>query len=164
LSELGHRQAAALADWLDPVDALVSSPLARAVQTAAPLAEGRALEPQVVDEIAEFDRDENYYVPLEEMRAENHPRLQALIDGDIPDEFRVAAIAAIGAVIADNPGRTVAMVCHGGVINCYLSDLLGLDQPMFFEPTYTGVSRVRASRNGVRSLVSINETAHLRGL
>jgi probable phosphoglycerate mutase len=164
LSEHGHRQAEALADWLDPVDVLVTSPMARAVQTAAPLVADRGLEPTVVDRIAEFDRAESHYVPLEEMRAENDPRLQELIDGVPPEEFRLGVIEALEELMASNPGRTVAAVCHGGVINCYLAHLLDIDRPMFFEPSYTGISRVRAASNGMRSLVSINETAHLRGV
>jgi len=54
-------------------------------------------------------------------------------------------------------------VCHGGVINAYLAHVLGLDDLLFFEPAYTSISRVRASRRGHRMLVSANETAHLRG-
>ena len=57
--------------------------------------------------------------------------------------------------------RLVA-VCHGGTINAYLSAMLGLDRLMFFFPEYTSVSRVRASRSGDKSVVSINETGHLR--
>jgi probable phosphoglycerate mutase len=53
-------------------------------------------------------------------------------------------------------------VCHGGVINAYLSAMLGLDSLMFFFPEYTSVSRVRASRRGARSIVTLNETGHLR--
>ena len=71
-------------------------------------------------------------------------------------------VEAVDGIIADNPGRTVAAVCHGGTINAYLSAVLGLDKLMFFVPDYTSVSRVRASRSGPRSLVSLNETAHLR--
>jgi probable phosphoglycerate mutase len=56
----------------------------------------------------------------------------------------------------------VAAVCHGGTINAYLSAVLGLEQLMFFVPQYTSVSRVRASRSGARSIVSMNETGHLR--
>ncbi|MEL7206809.1 MAG: histidine phosphatase family protein, partial [Actinomycetota bacterium] len=82
-------------------------------------------------------------------------------------EFRDFARTAINAVerTSDaNPGRTVAAVCHGGVINTYLADLLDIDRPMFFEPSYTGITRLRAARNGLRSLVSVNETPHLRGV
>ena len=70
--------------------------------------------------------------------------------------------ACVDGIIAANPGRTVAAVCHGGTINAYLSAVLGLDRLMFFVPDYTSVSRVRAARSGPRSLVTLNETAHLR--
>jgi probable phosphoglycerate mutase len=50
------------------------------------------------------------------------------------------------------------------VINAYLAHVLGVDDVIFFEPGYTSISRVRASRRGHRMLVSANETAHLRGL
>jgi probable phosphoglycerate mutase len=79
-----------------------------------------------------------------------------------PDEFQRGVVEAVDAVIDANPGRTVAAVCHGGTINAYLSAMLGLDQLMFFFPEYTSVSRVRASRDGARSLLSVNETGHLR--
>jgi len=38
LTEKGHTQAAALAEWLPPLDRLLVSPLRRAVETATPLA------------------------------------------------------------------------------------------------------------------------------
>ena len=47
------------------------------------------------------------------------------------------------------------------MINVYLAALLGLAQHLWFDPAYTSVSRVRASRHGARSLASLNETAHL---
>ena len=53
------------------------------------------------------------------------------------------------------------MVCHGAVINLYLGHVLGLARLLWFEPNYASISRVRASRDGVRSVVSLNETAHL---
>jgi probable phosphoglycerate mutase len=166
LSEHGRLQSEALADWLgaEPVDGLVTSPMTRAVQTAAPLSRARGIDPVVVDEIAEFDRDADFYVPIEEMKAEGDPRWLALLAGEVPEMFQQTVVSALERVIAENRGRTVAAVCHGGVINCYLAHLLGLDRPLFFEPAYTGVSRVRASRTGTRSLVSVNEVGHLRGL
>ncbi len=56
------------------------------------------------------------------------------------------------------------MVCHGGVINAYLADVLGIAAPPpgFFYPNYTSIHRVAASRSGIRSIITINETAHLR--
>jgi probable phosphoglycerate mutase len=55
-------------------------------------------------------------------------------------------------------------VCHGGVINAYLSTILHIERPLFFEPNYTSISRVVAASSGVRSLVSVNEIPHLPDL
>jgi broad specificity phosphatase PhoE len=57
----------------------------------------------------------------------------------------------------------VVAVCHGGVINVALAGVLGLDQPLWFDPGYTSVSRMVASRTGVRSIRTLNECAHLYG-
>src|SRR5687767_6030522 len=58
LTELGHRQAKTTAEWLAPerFDALYTSPLQRARQTAEPIASCVGLEIQVEDGIAEYDR------------------------------------------------------------------------------------------------------------
>lgn len=67
-------------------------------------------------------------------------------------------------VVATGPGRKVALVCHGGVINAYLGAVLGTDRPTVFEPRYASISRVAASAgHAVRSVLTLNETAHLRG-
>jgi len=167
LSDEGWRQAGALAAWLadEEIDVMVASPLRRAQETAEPLARLLELEVATVDGLAEFDRNAPWYIPIEELKAADDPRWHAMVAGDWdldPDEFQRSVVAAVDGIIADNPGRTVAAVCHGGTINAYLSAVLGLEKLMFFVPDYTSVSRVRASRSGPRSLVSLNETAHLR--
>jgi probable phosphoglycerate mutase len=171
LAEAGHRQARALADWLapEPIDRLYVSPRARARETAAPLAEARGLEVVVEEGVAEFDRDADSYVPMEELKASGDPRWAEIVaggyfgDGDLtPETFQATVVEAVERIIADNPGGTAAIVCHGGVINAYLAHVLGLAAQLFFEPGYTSISRIRASRRGHRMLVSANETAHLR--
>jgi probable phosphoglycerate mutase len=167
LSDEGWRQAGALAAWLadDGIETMVASPLRRAQETAEPLASLLDLEVATVDGLAEFDRNAPWYIPIEELKAADDPRWHAMIKGEWdldPDQFQRDVVAAVDGIIEDHPGQTVAAVCHGGTINAYLSALLGLDQLMFFFPEYTSVSRVRASRSGSRSLVSINETGHLR--
>ena len=167
LSDEGWRQAGALAAWLadEAIEVMVVSPLRRAQETAEPLASLLELEVATVDGLAEFDRNAPWYIPIEELTAADDPRWHAMIAGDWdldPVEFQRSVVEAVDGIIADNPGRTVAAVCHGGTINAYLSAVLGLDKLMFFVPDYTSVSRVRASRSGPRSLVSLNETAHLR--
>ena len=167
LSDEGWRQAGALAAWLadEEIDVMVASPLRRAQETAQPLARLLELEVATVDGLAEFDRNAPWYIPIEELKAADDPRWHAMVAGDWdldPDEFQRSVVAAVDGIIAGHPGRTVAAVCHGGTINAYLSAILGLEKLMFFVPDYTSVSRVRASRTGPRSLVSLNETGHLR--
>lgn len=167
LSDEGWRQAGALAAWLadDVVDAMVASPLRRARETAEPLATLLDLDVETVDGLAEFDRDAPWYIPIEELKANDDPRWHAMLAGEWevdPEEFQRSVVEAVDGLIAAHPGQTVAAVCHGGTINAYLSAMLGLDSLMFFVPDYTSVSRVRASRSGARSLVSVNESGHLR--
>jgi probable phosphoglycerate mutase len=72
--------------------------------------------------------------------------------------------AAVEEIIAANPGRRVVAVAHGGAINVALAEVLGLERDLWVEVAYASISRVAASRQGARSIVSVNETGHLRGL
>ena len=65
------------------------------------------------------------------------------------------------AVVDRFTGQRVVVVAHGGVLNVYLADLLGIGTALWFHPAYTSVSRVLAARGGTRSVASLNETAHL---
>lgn len=171
LSVEGHRQANRLADYLasEEIDSIYVSPLNRAVQTAEPLAQRLGLRSVVVDGIAEYDRASNEYVPIEELRATNDPRWQKMMDGEWEStdetvtQFKTRVVQAIESIIDRHQSSSVAVVCHGGVINHYLANILGITTTRgFFYPNYTSIHRVFASRNGLRSVMTLNETAHLR--
>lgn len=173
LSEEGRAQAEHLGQYLssERLDALYASSLLRARQTAEPIAATRDLDVVIEPDVAEYDHDSPEYVPVEELRATNHPRWQAMVAGDWhegavdPLEFGARVVAAIERIIAAHQGQCVAVVCHGGVINAYLVHVLGLDPalPGFFYPNYTSIHRVAAASSGQRSIVTLNETSHLRG-
>ncbi|MGA0217312.1 MAG: histidine phosphatase family protein [Ilumatobacteraceae bacterium] len=171
LSDDGLRQAELLAEYLasEKIDAIYASPLLRAQQTAQPLSIRVGLE--IIDDpgIAEFDQHSSEYIPVEELKASGDPRLTEFLLGegdefDDRDEFRDRVMNSIERIISDHGGDRVAVVCHGGVINLYAGDVLGLnvEGPGFFYPNYTSITRVAASRSGVRSIVTLNETSHLR--
>jgi broad specificity phosphatase PhoE len=172
LAPEGRAQAEHMADYLrsEQIDAVYTSPMRRALQTAAPLGRRFGLEPVVVDDVAEWDRNSSEYVPIEQLKAEGDPRFHEILgnqwDGADPiEEFEARVAAALDELVARHAGDTIAVVCHGGVINTYLSIVLGLDgseRTGFFYPNYTSIHRVAASRSGVRSVVTINETSHLR--
>ena len=172
LSDAGHAQARHLADYLhsEPIDALYSSPMRRAVQTATPLADSRQLAVTLINDVAEWDRNSSEYVPIEEVKAANDPRWQAMVRGEwnvhdeTQDEFSVRVVTALELLIDAHQGERVAVTCHGGVINAYLAHVLSLPVGRgFFYPNYTSIHRIAASRRGHRGVVTVNETAHLRG-
>ena len=171
LDELGHRQADALAEYLfaEGVDAVWSSPMARARQTAQPLSDRTGLAVTVDNDLAEWDRDSNTYIPIEELKAGNHPMWQAMMAGEWvgasdPVTFQKNVVGAMNRIIDAHPGERVAVVCHGGVIGAYLAHILELPRPGgFFHPEYTSIHRVMASSRGHRTLRSMNELTHLHG-
>jgi len=164
LADLGLGQAAALAQWLaeEDVDAIWSSPMRRARETAAPLAERLELAVTIDEGLAEYDREAASYIPIEELKAAGDPRWNEVPEQ--PEHFRAVVVEAIERIVAAHPAQRVAVVCHGGVINAYAAHVVGIDQTLFFLPAYTSISRVMAASSGERSIASLNEAAHLRGL
>ena len=176
LTELGLRQAQATADWLadEKIDAIYTSPLRRAQQTAAPIAVRHGLDVRFEEGIAEYDRQSEFYIPIEEVKASQDPELQAhwkaLAEDRLEDvvedahTFKPRVIEGVQRIIDAHPGERVVAVCHGGVINVALGWVLGLPRTLWFEPSYASISRVAAARSGIKSIASINETGHLRGI
>lgn len=169
LSDEGHEQAARVARWLEreAIDALYASPMRRAYQTAEPLVKTSGLALQIEPGVVEFDPDAASYIPMEELKANDYERWLELVQGGLYAAldivgFRRGVVETLERLIAGNPGRRVAVFCHGGVINSWASHVLGIDSPLFFEPTYTSISRFLAASSGERSVVTLNEAAHLR--
>jgi probable phosphoglycerate mutase len=172
LTEAGHDQAKRLAAWLaahERIDALAVSPLLRARQTAEPLAAVLGCDAVVIEELAEFDAASTSYIPMEEMRSTQHPRLRAMVEGRWgefgapvePEVFRSTIVGTLDRLAGEHPGGRLAVVCHGAVINAYVGDVIGTPRLLWFEPRYTSISRVLVSRSGVRSVESLNELPHL---
>jgi len=163
---LAQAEAPAAHPGLGPIDAIVTSPSQRAIQTAAPTATRCGLTPTVVENLAEWDWGASTYVPIEQLKATNDQRYRILHTGqpygdvDIP-AFRRRVISAFADLAATNPNRRLMVVSHG-VINAYLGDVLRAGGPLlWFHPSYTGTSRVAVDRDGRRTIRSVNETAHL---
>jgi probable phosphoglycerate mutase len=168
LAPVGHDQAKRLADWWAPhgLDVVYASPLRRARETAEPLAAAAGVSVEIDDGLKEWDADHRHYVPIEELRADEE-RWKQLVEEWLSPEaeadrqrFRDGVVETVDAIAARHPGQRVAVVCHGGVINAYLSRLLSLPGTMFFEPAYTSVSRLLSGATH-KQVVSINEAPHL---
>jgi len=178
LSEIGQQQAALLGEYLatEAIDAVYASTMRRAHETALPVAAAHDLDLVLEPGVAEFDRHSSEYVPVEELKAAGDPRWEQMLAGtydpgsdEARHEFEARVLDVVERIIGDHSGENVAVVCHGGVISTYLAHILripppeGSFNPGFFYPGYTSIHRVAASSKGHRSILAINETAHLRG-
>lgn len=169
LSDLGRRQAGTLVRLLsaEPIDAIVSSPLQRAQQTARPLSLALDLPVEVDEQLTEWDHDHSSYIPVHELRESDPPLWQRLMSGELPAEvdavaFRARVHTALERIIAAHPGRrSVAVICHAGVINAAICRYLGVDRPLPFVIDYCSVSRILGGRDGRRVIVSVNESGHI---
>jgi 2,3-bisphosphoglycerate-dependent phosphoglycerate mutase len=170
LTERGRDQAERLASWLarEPIDAVLSSPQRRALETAAPIARVQGLDLQITSGLVEYDSKSDSYIPMEELKERNDPHVMAMYEGrweefgaEPADVFRARVAAAVDEIVSTYAGKRVVAVCHGGVINVAFAIALGLDRHLWFEPHYSSLSRMIASRTGARTVESINERAHL---
>ncbi|MFF2086406.1 histidine phosphatase family protein [Nocardia sp. NPDC058176] len=172
LTEVGRRQAARVPDALaaHEIARIVSSPQRRARDTAVPTATARALPVDIIDDLAEYDRDLPAYIPIEDAKtdfADAYARIKA---GLLPEQidgpaFTTRVLTAIETLVADTaPTDTVVAFAHGGVINVLLADVLGLPRPLTFPIDYCSITRILYSRTGTRTAATINENGHVWNL
>ena len=167
LSEEGHDQARRAARWLstERIDAVVSSPMLRAVQTAAPFVAESGLALTTHPGIVEFDRGSGAYVPMEELKREDYAAWRAFAEGNFDVDifaFSNSVVAALEEIVAANACRRVAVFCHGGVVNVWTAHVLKMEARLFFEPGYASIHRYLCAGTGQRNIVVLNERAHLR--
>jgi probable phosphoglycerate mutase len=183
LSRIGREQAQALAERLSSLnfDAIYSSPLRRCLETAAPLAGRMALTPITVPALKEVHIGEVLPLPadttdlaaltkalqerqLEIVRKAGEAGNWDVIEGSEPSkEFRQRVVEAIDEIAYRNVGQRVLIFCHGGVVNTYVAEVLGLQKEFFFPAGNTSITIVRASGYR-RVLYVLNDLAHLAPL
>lgn len=168
LASIGQTQANAVAKILarETITHIVSSPLQRAMDTAAPLAESTGLPVQVLHGWAEADRSATRYRSMETLKAQGPQEWQRFLQDPItylgadPDTFRREVLAALDATIHLAPQGTVAVFTHGMPINLVLAHVLGTNSLVQFAPDYCSITRLRASSCQAMSVVSVNELSH----
>lgn len=169
LSEIGHRQATRMSEWMhrEVIDRLYSSPMKRAMETAEPLSRISGLEIEVKDGVAEYDRTSENYIPVEELKQVDYDRWLRLMRGEVDvdfDDFCYRVVSDLEGIIAENPGKKVAVTCHGGVINVWTAHVIGFQPRLFFNPDYTSINRYMAASSGEKSVINLNEAVHLKQL
>ena len=171
LSEAGRAQAdrvaARLAD--EPVAAVHASPLARARETAAPIAARHGLEPKVEPALEELDFGDwsgmtfEALEPREDWRRWNAARsLAPTPGGDTMRAAQTRALDFIDRCRAAAPDATVVLVGHADPLKAIVAYALGLslDDLPRFEIAPASLSRIVVEPWGAR-LVTLNELVTL---
>lgn len=137
LSDVGHHQAAAIAKFLEdaPVDAVISSPRLRAVDTAKPLAKALGGPPEVRSELAEMDFGQWECLSWPDIerrdlefarRWQQDPASLACPGGESAGQFAARSQAAMHDVLEEFAGRSIAVFGHAGSNRAFLSMLTGM--------------------------------------
>jgi len=178
LNAEGARQAALLGAALAPeqIDYVISSDLLRARQTAEAIAQVRGMEVETDPSLRERCYGGFEGLLYSEIAARFPLEFAAWqardVDGVLPlganrgESFRQFYDRAIGAIMgqaAAHAGKTIALVAHGGVLECAYraAGKLSLETPRDFKVLNASVNRF-VVEEGVLRLVSWGEVEHLR--
>ncbi len=174
LTEVGWEQARRLAQRLarQGIDHLYSSPQRRALQTAQAIAEATGLPVQVEEGLQEVimgtpetdvRRLTGEAAREVARRIATTMRWDAFPGSEGTRAARRRVRATIDAIAHRHPGQRIALVTHAGVIQTYVSVVLGVRQDFLFYPFNASITSVRV-KGRKRVLWRLNDVAHLDGL
>lgn len=180
LTPLGRAQADALRHRFERsgprADALVSSVLPRAIETAQLVAPGLGIELTAREcdlcEVHTGDADgltwTEYGTRYGSFDMEAEPDRAFAPGGDSWNSFHSRVGSALQRLARDHEGQTVVTVCHAGVIMASLRILLGIPHPgtgAQLRPSNTGITEWEHDPLLDRwHLHSFNDAAHLAGV
>ncbi|MGB6246926.1 histidine phosphatase family protein [Gordonia sp. (in: high G+C Gram-positive bacteria)] len=177
LTDLGRRQAAAAADRLatgalGPIDAVLSSPLARTMTTARAVAEQIGADVQVAEGVIETDFGAWEGLTFAEAAArdpELHRRWLGDVEAAAPGGESFAAVGERIAVAREDilerfAGRSVLVVSHVTPIKTMLRDALGVGPELLFRLhlDLASISVAEYYPDGGSVVRLVNDTAHLQ--
>jgi broad specificity phosphatase PhoE len=170
LNNPGRGQARRLAEWLGPItlDAIYSSPLERALETASPIAQAKGLQVHPAEAWNEIDFGEwtgralADLDPLPEWRRFNTFRSSAVVPGgESMTQVLDRVLRELERLRALHPAATahVAVVSHGDVLRSLVAHALGVPMDLFhrLEISPASVSTLEITDQGSRLLL-LNST------
>lgn len=156
------------------LDAIYSSDLQRAQQTARPAAQALGLEPRLVEGLREraygvFQGHDSQEIAR--LYPDDYARWQTRDPGFAPqgaESVRVfyhRVVHAVAEIVAAHPGGRIACVTHGGVLDCIYRYARGLalDAPRDYPLLNTSINTVRFADDGTAEVLDWADVAHLGG-
>lgn len=174
LSDHGRTQATMLASRLQgrPFAGLYTSPLRRALETAAVLGESVGVPPQPLDGLQEIRLGAWEGKTASEIRTMCGDGYDRWLDGPLDAAgppggegvraFQQRAVDTLEGLRKAYPDGDLLVVTHGGVIRVYLCHILGLDLNRMFRIKTDNTAVTEILFSGERAnLALLNDTCHL---
>jgi len=183
LTPRGEVEASLTAERLaeEGTTSVYTSPLLRAFSTAKEIADRLGVEAKVLVDVSEYHFGEMSGMTYAEVRerfaadpdmAALRPQERAYAGEEGRDNFFRRVTESLWGVIDGHPGKTVAVVSHGGPIALFCQTVLGLPykRPMPFSIGNCSLTTIEVSddtaapRSERAVLVCLNDTSHLRAM
>lgn len=176
LNRCGLAQARCVRQALEgeAIDVLCASPLARAVDTARVLAEGRNRDIRVEEGFSDIDFGSWQGLSHRQVKEQfpdlyatwmTDPHLVTFPRGETLLKVQQRSIAALERTIDSNSGKSVAIVSHRVVNKVILCTVLGLDLSRFWHVKQDTCAINRFEYDaGSYYLTLLNDTCHLKGV
>lgn len=162
LNEAGQRQAQELAQRLArlPITAIYSSPLERALETAAPLAASLHLQPVICEDFMEMHFGEWTNCTFEDLQNQTGFKLfntfrssTQIPGGELMLEAQTRIITGLQKLRGQHPHETIAVVSHADLIKAAVAYYAGIHLDLF--------QRIEISPASVSVIELYDETARL---
>jgi 2,3-bisphosphoglycerate-dependent phosphoglycerate mutase len=180
LSPRGRKQAAATARALasEKFDAIYSSDLPRAIDTASPLANLTGVGLKTTEALRERSVGVMEGLTFEEAAEQYPEQYQALLHRDFEhvlsggESYRQMldrASTKLDEIIEEHKGGRIAIFTHTGSICILILHIIGaLDapelKPVWIATSNCGIARLELRDDGFVRVVTINDTRHLEGI
>lgn len=178
LDDVGLRQAEATGRYLAerwPADAVYTSPMPRAMQTAEAVGEAHGLTAQPFDGLLDIDFGQWQGHSPEELEKRYPELLRAWVNaphtvqfpgGESLDDVRDRVVSGLDQVLQRHPGQTVAMVGHTVVNRVLLCAVLALGNDHFWQlqQETCAVNVFETEGDETFTIVVLNDTCHLQDL
>ncbi len=174
LNEVGLVQAKAVGTSLKDIkiDAIYSSPLSRAFETASVLSEDRGLEIEIEKGFIDIDFGEWQGLSHKKVKGKSknlyetwlaEPQNVVFPDGEGLEDVYKRSMNALEKVIKNHPGETVAIVSHRVLNKVLLCAVLGLELSHFWyiKQDTCAINRFEY-KDGIYYITLINDTCHLK--
>jgi 2,3-bisphosphoglycerate-dependent phosphoglycerate mutase len=174
LTELGHKQADAMAKWVKEhysINKIFSSPLKRARQTAEYISKITGIGILLEDDLMEWkngliagltpkEADEKYPAPTIKYP---HTRIY---EQESQIDFRMRAETIISKIINENDDEeTIAIITHGGMINMLFKSFMEspINSRINISNSDTGIHHWRIKNNN-REIILCNSKEHCKNI